>query len=287
MLEGSTARPIDVSVIVPTRDSVHDLRRCLASVESQEGGISVQVIVVDQASSDGTAELAEAASATLIETSRPTVYTPPTRSRNLGAAAADGAYLLHLDADMVLEPHTLVRAIEECSAHGHVAIVLEEIDVAEGFWSSSKALERFAYRGTAVEAARFVRADVFRGSGGYDERLGSGEDWDVHARYVSFGSIGRLETAILHFLGSLTFRGQVRKKYEYGRSASGYMRRHNSPAVARDMLIAYLRAWRRFAARPNHSLGFVTLRLAETAALATGIAAQAVAELRQRPSALR
>ncbi len=231
----------------------------------------MEVIVVDQMSSDSTRSLAVDAGARILETPPTAVYTPPTRSRNLGAAAARGEFLLHLDADMTLAPGTLERAVSSCRTQQLAALTLEEVDVTSGFWAACKALERRAYRGTSIEGARFVRASTFREVGGYDESLGSGEDWDVHARYASRGGIGRLDAAVFHHIGAISIRAQLGKKFNYGRSAAAFVGKHDSSVVAGAMVGAYLRSWRRLLGDPFHAAGFAALRIAEAVAVACGL----------------
>ena len=215
---------------------------------------------------------------------RPSLYAPPTRSRNLGAAAARGDYLVHLDSDMALAPGVLGAAVLECSEAGHVALVLEEVDLTNGFWGKCKALERRAYRRSdVIEGARFVRADVFEAAGGYDETLGSGEDWDIHARYARNGSIGRLPDAVHHHLGRISYPAQIQKKYAYGRSAGPFLSKHGSNTYSRAMASAYRRSWRMFARDPVHSIGVILLRLGEVAALGAGLVVASVARRRSLP----
>jgi glycosyltransferase involved in cell wall biosynthesis len=273
----------EVSVIVPTRNSASDLRRCLASLTEMQD-VSLEVIVVDQESTDTTRDIARAAGAAVVEVPRPSVYTPPTRSRNRGAALARGEYLLHLDADMALAPAALAAAVRSCRESDHVALTLEELDVTDGFWAECKALERRTYRASDLEAARFVRADVFSEVGGYDESLGSGEDWDIHTRYAGRGSIGRLANAVYHNLGAISLRAQLRKKCAYGRSAAGFLGKHATGDFSRAMLSSYRRSWRIFARDPAHALGFVVLRLGEAGALAAGISVEWIAGRRTRRS---
>jgi len=266
-----TAEP-EVSVIIPTRDSAMDLRRCLASL-SDDQGASFEVLVVDQESLDGTQDVARERGAKVLNTTRPGLYAPPTHSRNLGADAARGEFLLHLDADMTLAPNVLSTAVRLCRDGSHVALTLEEIDVTNGFWAECKALERQTYRGSNVlEAARFVRTDIFHEIGGYDESLGSGEDWDIHTRYVTRGSVGRLSRAVHHYLGNVTLTAQLQKKFSYGRSAIEFLGKHEKSHFSRAMVSAYRHSWRVFAGDPSHTIGFAILRIAEVAALATGTA---------------
>jgi glycosyltransferase involved in cell wall biosynthesis len=266
------SRP-EVSVVIPTRDSAADLRRCLASL-TEDQGVAFEILVVDQESADGTRDVALDRGTTLLNVPRPGLYAPPTHSRNVGAAAARGEYLLHLDADMVLAPAILGSAVRTCRDGAHIALVLEEVDVTSGFWADCKALERRTYRGSNIlEAARFVRADIFHEIGGYDESLGSGEDWDIHARLAARGAIGRLSEAVFHHLGEVAFRAQMRKKFKYGRSARKFLGKHETSQFSRAMASAYWRSWHLFAREPLHAFGLVILRSGEVVALSAGIVA--------------
>jgi glycosyltransferase involved in cell wall biosynthesis len=261
----------DVSIVIPTRDSVELLRQVFDGLEAaHDDEVTYEIVVVDQASEDGTRELVAERGARLVRVDRPSLYAPPTRSRNVGAAVAEGEFLLHLDADMTIVPGTLRRGVDVCRQGGAVALVLEEIDVTEGFWAASKALERRMYRSTIVEGARFVSRSVFAAVGGYDETLGSGEDWDVHARYAALGGIGRVENAVRHHLGAISYRGQMRKKFLYGQSSASFLGKYDAREYSRAMLAAYARSWRELAGHPVLTAGFVALRAGETVALLSG-----------------
>jgi cellulose synthase/poly-beta-1,6-N-acetylglucosamine synthase-like glycosyltransferase len=53
----STSRDIDVSFIVVSYNTVDLTRSCLSSIEEQSTGFSYEIIVVDNDSSDGSAEM--------------------------------------------------------------------------------------------------------------------------------------------------------------------------------------------------------------------------------------
>jgi len=272
----------DVSAIIPTFDSAAHLGRCLASLGAQRG-VDVEVIVVDQGSRDGTSEIAREYGARVLSLPRPAFYRPPTRSRNLGARAASGRFLVHLDADMEVPPGLLAEALARGERAGVAAVILHECDVAQNFWAAVKALEREAYVGaTGVEGARFVRADVFAAVGGYDEGLGSGEDWDIHARYQRHGAVVAASEALLHHTGRVGFGRQVRKKFAYGRSTRRFLEKHDAAPMASAMLSAYWASRGAFARRPALALGFLVLRAAETVALAAGLIYESAREHRTR-----
>jgi hypothetical protein len=121
---------------------------------------------------------------------------------------------------------------------------------------------------------------VFSEVGGYDESLGSGEDWDIHARYAKQGSIGRLAAAVEHHLGGVSFRAQLRKKCAYGRSAADFLAKQDFVDFSRAMASSYWRSRRLLAADPVHAAGFFVLRACEVAALALGLGVESVARRR-------
>ena len=264
-----------VSVIVTTRNEVENIVRCLTSVRRQTVQ-PLEIVVVDNASTDGTPELAAPLADRLLNRG-------PERSaqRNAGARAASGAALLFLDADMELTP----TVVEECLrtiGDGATAVIVPERSVGEGAWAAAKALERSCYVGDeSVEAPRFFVRSAFERYGGYDEGLTGPEDWDLPARMRSTERFGRTAAEIIHHEGRLTLRGLVRKKFYYGKSFWDYVRRH--PRLSRQQILrpAYFRHWRTLVASPVIAILMVVMKLAEYGAGAAGIAVAAAAGRRR------
>jgi glycosyltransferase involved in cell wall biosynthesis len=103
-----SGRPVDISVIICTRNRAADLPDALASVWAQEPALDTgyELIVVDNGSSDGTRELLQ----TTIENapiSTRYIYEPIpglSRARNAGAEAAMGKIFAYLDDDAIASP---------------------------------------------------------------------------------------------------------------------------------------------------------------------------------------
>lgn len=260
----------DLTVVIPTYNAARTLSACLASVSGRPG---VEVVVVDQSSTDGSRGIAEAFGARVIQLPPPAFYSPPTASRNAGAAAASGAILYHLDSDMIV-PEALLREIPRRFDHaGLVGLVVHELDLPGGFWSKCKAFERSLYWGDPVlEAARVVRASTFRDIGGYDESLASGEDWDIHRRLGAQGAIDWCTEPVGHDLGTLRLWPMLKKKMSYGRSASGFFTKHQESgwSVLAAQGAAFLRHWRAAARHPLLATGAILLKLAEFGAGGAG-----------------
>jgi hypothetical protein len=98
-----------ISVVVPCLGHAPELRRCLASIATQECGGAFEVIVVDAAADDRVAEVAGAFHAVRLVRSGAGLLPGP--ARNLGAAHARGSMLLFVDADCTCERGWLAAAV--------------------------------------------------------------------------------------------------------------------------------------------------------------------------------
>jgi glycosyltransferase involved in cell wall biosynthesis len=101
-----------VSIVVPARDEAEHIERCVRSILAQEIDRGVEVIVVDDGSSDETARLARSAGATVLAAPRLGI----SAALNRGLAAAGGSILIRFDAHAEMPPGYVgacLRALEE------------------------------------------------------------------------------------------------------------------------------------------------------------------------------
>jgi len=257
-----------VSVIVPTRNSARTLEACLSSIRAQQG-VQVELIVVDNGSTDGTQGIATRAADVV-------VYKGPERSaqRNYGASLAKSQYLLFVDSDMVLEPQVLSDCIAKVGHARAPAVIVPEVSVGRGFWAACRALERTCYVGDdLVEAARFFPRKIFEEEGGFDESLTGPEDWDLTIRIAAGKSLPRTASTICHDEGTLRLGTVLAKKRYYGASAIRYWRKHGTAGARQANLVfrpAFIRNWRRLLAHPFLAAGIVSLKTLETGAVLWG-----------------
>jgi glycosyltransferase involved in cell wall biosynthesis len=111
-------RMASVDVVVPCYQYGRFLRECVSSVLTQGAG-EVRVLIIDNASTDDTADVARQLAA---EDKRVQVVVNPrnigaTRSYNMGVEWASAEYFLLLDADDLLAPGCLARALAIMEAH--------------------------------------------------------------------------------------------------------------------------------------------------------------------------
>jgi GT2 family glycosyltransferase len=99
-------RPPRVTVVVVSRNRAALLRRCLESLEKSEGRETLQIVVVDNGSSDGSAELG--ADFPQVQFIRLPKNFGLTKAMNLGWRAADAEYVFFLHDDTEVDPGAVV-----------------------------------------------------------------------------------------------------------------------------------------------------------------------------------
>ncbi|MCX7670776.1 MAG: glycosyltransferase family 2 protein [Anaerolineae bacterium] len=129
----------DLSVIIVSWNVRDLLRACLQSLEAsgkRPGSAVLEVIVVDNASADGSAAMvaAEFPQVRLIANAGNRGFTG---GNNQGIAAARGRYILFLNPDTVVVGDALAQMIAYLEAHDDVGVVGPQLRYGDGRWQSS------------------------------------------------------------------------------------------------------------------------------------------------------
>lgn len=210
-----------ISVIIATKNEQNNLERLLASLKKQTLK-DFETIIVDNYSTDQTLKIAQKYTSKIFQKG-------PERTvqRNFGLKKAVGKYILFVDADMQLQPNLLKESVNEMDKNPKIAgIVIDEISKGSSFLSRVKALEKQLTAGEEmIEAARFFRKKDIVKIGGYDEKLISGEDWDLSQRISKLGTFGRIKSKIYHFENQSIWE-DIKKKYYYAKNIQPYAKKY-------------------------------------------------------------
>ncbi len=258
-----------VTVVVPTRNVARTLRACLESVRAQDHP-ALELVVVDNASTDGTFEIAQ-------ELADVAVRGGPERSaqRNRGVELAGGEWILWVDSDMVLQPSVTRLAVAAAERTGAVAVAIPEVTVGPGFWTAVRALERSCYQDDpGLHNPRLVRRELLAGMGGFDSAMAGPEDTDLRIRLrADRALVSVAEDALIeHDEGRLTLRSVLAKRVYYGRSLPAFAAKNPGALRAQGTgtARALFRHRRRLLRRPGYATAMVAMRVLEAAAYGVG-----------------
>jgi glycosyltransferase involved in cell wall biosynthesis len=194
-----------LSVVIPAFNEARYLPETLNRLAAAERHLkngadaTVQILVVDNASTDQTPELARSAGAAVIHESEHNIA----RVRNAGAAAAACDVLVFLDADTLVPPGLLLRiartmADPACAGGAVDAVHRPSSGLVRAYLKLWRILGLAG--GMAQGACQFCRKSVFQELGGYDETQHVGEDVDFYWRLKRLARQRRLRIA---FIGDL------------------------------------------------------------------------------------
>ena len=202
-----------VSLVITTKNEEKNIGNCLESIRWQTYPQNLlEVIVVDNGSTDQTKQISRKYTAKVFDKG-------PERSsqRNYGMRMARGKYLMYLDADMILSPTVIEKAVEKLSPVSNiqcprlqspqataecgqavsnippVALYIPEVILGNSYWSKVRRFERSFYDGTVIDCARFVKKDIFEQTGGFDLNMTGPEDWDFDKKVRKIGSVEVLD----------------------------------------------------------------------------------------------
>ena len=173
-----------ISVIIPVKNGTNYLSEALESLRRQE--LNLEIIVVDDGSTDNTAALARGAGCVVLQ--HP-VSKGQVAAKNTGIAAAKGDYILFLDHDDILRD-------------GALSTMLEALQAAPEIWAVQAMVKDFRspeipdLPGILVRPEPFyglftgailIRREVFERIGPFSENVHTGEIIEWFSRLEAQG----------------------------------------------------------------------------------------------------
>ncbi|MCU0488869.1 MAG: glycosyltransferase [Anaerolineales bacterium] len=166
---------VRISIIIPVYNAASSLGACLAAVQGSSYS-NYELLVVNDGSTDRSAEIAQLTSATVIDTSNGPVG--PAAARNLGAVHARGEILFFVDADVLIATDTLGSVAEAFDQRPEYDALFGSYDDEPGdagFLSQYKNLTHaYVHQQAQNEGSTFwsgcgaVRREVFLRHSGFD-----------------------------------------------------------------------------------------------------------------------
>lgn len=211
-----------ISVVIPAYNAEATINACVSALREQQWPEPFEIIVVDDGSTDRTAEIARLAGATVISTPR----SRPAAARNAGICAATGAIICCTDADCVPYPDWLrqiskpfdddtVAACKGSYRSHQPELVARFVQLEyEDKYDLLRQQESIDFIDTYSAA---YRRDVLLANGGFDERFEYLEDQELSFRLAARGCrMLFCEAAVVDHLHSATLRAYLRKKLLIG-----------------------------------------------------------------------
>jgi GT2 family glycosyltransferase len=208
------------SIIIVTYNKREDITRCLSSV-MKTANAAFEVIVVDNASTDGSADAVAAGFPEVIAI-RSDVNLGFGGGCNLGATRARSEYLVFLNPDTVVDPSWLAALIKPLEARPRAGLVtakilirddpkrintcgntvhLSGLTLCRGLGTSSEAYGNEEEVDAVSGAAFSIRRDVFESLGGFDETMFlymEDTDLSLRARLAGWISLYAPESIVYH-----------------------------------------------------------------------------------------
>jgi glycosyltransferase involved in cell wall biosynthesis len=202
---------IALSVVMAAYNAEATIAQAMESVLRQTFG-DFEFVIVDDGSSDGTAEVALKFSDPRVKVVRNAQNIGLAPSLRRGLQHASGAYIARMDADDACQPERFQRQLDFLRAHPEVGVVGTSFHLMDdgGRLFDSRVrpgedeyLQKELLRWNPFCAGSLtMRADLLRSLGGYDERFPTSEDCDLLLRFA--------ERARLAILSDVLYSWRVR-----------------------------------------------------------------------------
>jgi N-acetylglucosaminyl-diphospho-decaprenol L-rhamnosyltransferase len=258
---------LDLSVVIVNWNVRDLLQRCVESVLSSQRSITTEIIVVDNASVDGSVEMLRAEFPQTVLIANPENRGFPA-ANNQGIAAAQGRYVLLLNPDTEVLADALDALVQYMDAHPDVGLVGPQLLHPDGQVQSSRrrypTLATLFFESTWLEslaprallrryyvldqpdkavldvdwitgAAMLARREVIQQVGGMDERffMYSEElDWCRRIKAAGWRVVYHPEARVIHYEGKSSEQAVPARHVNFQRSKIRYARKYHGPRLA-------------------------------------------------------
>ena len=178
-----------ISVIIPAQNEARYIERCINSAhENLQGFHEYEIILVDNASTDATAAIAQKMGVKIL--SLPS-KSSPSAVRNLGVSEAKGDVYLFLDGDVYLDPQWHIEAaklLPRIQSERVLTGSTYDVDPDASWVAKAWFGPLFERQDKFVNAGHLlISSKLFNELGGFNEKLETGEDTEFCLRAKNHG----------------------------------------------------------------------------------------------------
>lgn len=186
-----------VLIVIPAKNEADYIGQCLCGINSLNySSNKVKNVVVDNCSTDNTAEIALQFGARVITSNVSSIAA----LRNLGASEGDSEMVGFVDADCIVDPDWLTVAARHFAADENLCAVgvTEAPPYTNSTWVETiwmglkhgrKPTQGFAYTSWCASGAMLVKRESFEKVAGFNTCLTTCEDADLSTRLLENGTI--------------------------------------------------------------------------------------------------
>jgi len=185
-----------VSVVIPAYNEAKFIAKTLQSLKKQDFDGKMEIIVVDNASTDNTAQIAKKLGAKVVFEGRKGVQ----YARQTGFEATSGTFIASTDADSILPNHWLRQLVVALNSHDEWVAVGGWFNLNKGFWVAKTALNKLSSqaififkvlsRKSVLIGQNFiVRKEAFVKTEGFTNLTPMNEDLQLAQRLAEIGQV--------------------------------------------------------------------------------------------------
>ena len=169
-----------ISIIIPVKNGTNYLKEAIDGIKKQD--MNVEIIVVDDGSTDNTFELAKSLGCNVIRNAK---SEGPVKAKNKALTVSNGQYIMFHDHDDIMNPDSLKIMYNELATDSTISAVMSKVKdfISPELSERDKQktiIKPEPYYGLFTGAV-LMRKEIFDTIGPFDESVTAGEiiDWQT------------------------------------------------------------------------------------------------------------
>lgn len=231
-----------ISVIIPAHNAAATIATQLEALSRQDYSEPFEIIVSDNASTDGTIAVVKQYQQKLphLRIVEATARQGPSHARNVGVSSAQGEFILFCDADDEVAPGWVAALSNALSQHDIVGGYCDYAKLNTPFWTECLG----DIEGNGIMNSPFlpfvgtnnmgIRKAVHEAIGGFDESLRAVQDLDYAWRAQQSGyTLHEAKDAIVYFRFRSSVKANFRRWWRFGQYSILVYRKHQPKGCPR------------------------------------------------------